>query len=54
MLPRPRSLDARVPTTGVDGVVFKGHRFRRSLGVNAHVQVKGLDEEHGETAYAFD
>ncbi|HEY5168239.1 MAG TPA: ammonium transporter [Thermoleophilia bacterium] len=39
----------------VTWVIFKVIDAVGSLSVNAHVQVRGLDEElHGETAYAFD
>ena len=39
----------------VTWVIFKVIDVVGSLSVNAHVQVKGLDEElHGEKAYAFD
>ena len=42
-------------TFAVTWVIFKVIDFVGSLSVNAHVQVRGLDEElHGETAYAFD
>ena len=42
-------------TFAVTWVIFKVIDFVGSLSVNAHIQVKGLDEElHGETAYAFD
>jgi Amt family ammonium transporter len=42
-------------TFAVTWVIFKVIDFVGSLSVNAHVQVKGLDEElHGERAYAFD
>jgi Amt family ammonium transporter len=42
-------------TFAVTWVIFKVIDFVGSLSVNAHVQVRGLDEElHGETAYALD